>query len=743
MLRATAKLARAGGDWSTIDWLQAGEAAQLDAGRSKHKSRFGGNDLDDIFTASEGWLAAVISGALMGFMAVLVEIGTLFVGNFRIGVCSGYFWLNRELCCPEGEETCGFIEWGAWFGGPDGRHRFVTGYIAYVFIGSFFAGTAAVFCRSFGMFAAGGGIIEVKVVASGHQFKNYLTLGIVLLKSFCVCLASGCGLPVGKEGPFVHIGASIANVVGGLFPTFRSNAARRREFIAAGAGGGVAAAFGAPIGGVLFALEEIVSFFSFRSMMQTLIYGVAAVLVMKQFDTMHTGRIVQFSIDYRHRWHWFELPLFALLGAFCGLMGSANSVWNVRIIKFRKTTQLKQWPITEVICLAAIANMINFVVPFSKGSMLGTLAELFQDCSGESELCTGHDFYIMSGLIVAGLTKLVLNACTVGTAVPSGILVPALMIGGAFGRVFGILVSTLQQQYPHSTVFQECNGLNLCVIPGAYAIVGAAALLTGSTRMTVCLAVIMFELTGGLEYLVPVIIGILAAKWAGEAIGVDCIYELGIEANLLPYLDPKKEFPHPYVTSDICGEKKYKTVYAHDMTLQQLHDLLNGNDYHGFPLVASPTDDNLLGYVRRDRLIDALHATARGSQRNVTLTTRVRFTDQRLATEADDTAEENDDGAAAATPTDPYCGPELDFSDYVDNSVVQVSPDCTVARLLYMFKSLGSRHILVTRFSRFSGLVTKKDLIQFMRRIEHEEEEEAEELLHIARSRTSDTNKQH
>jgi chloride channel 3/4/5 len=735
-------------DWSTIDWMQAGEAAQLNVGQAKAKSRFGDHEFEAMFSASQGWLAAVISGILMGLMAVMIEIGTVFVSTIRVGVCSGYFWLNRELCCPQGEEDCDtFVTWGELLGGPAGRHRFITSYVMYVLLGTFFAGTAAVLCKNFAMYAAGGGVNEVKTVVSGHLFSRYFSRTVTFIKAVTVCMSTGSGLAVGKEGPFVHLGACAADIVGALFPTFQTNPARRRELISAGAGGGLAVAFGAPIGGVLFAIEEISSFFSFRTMMQSLMFGVTAVLVVKNFDTMHTGRIVQFSIDYRHRWHWFELPLFALLGAFGGLVGSLYNVCNMWVVKYRKTHNLRFWPITEVICLAIISNMLNFVVPFSKASMLSVLAEVFQDCTSESslEVCQGNDLGVMFWLCFAACIKVVLSFCTVGSCVPAGLLVPSLAIGGLFGRAFGILVSNLQQQYPTSAVFQECSGLNLCVIPGAYAIVGSAAVLTGVTRMTVCLAVIMFELTGGLEYLVPVIVAILMSKWVGEALGVECIFELGIEAGGLPYLDPKKEFQQPYVTSDIFGDKPYKVVYTHGMTLNELNDLLESNDFHGFPMVASPTDNSLLGYVRRARLIDALHATARSRMRDVTMNTQVRFTDTPLEAEvaADAAAVEaaqqnNDDGAARAARRVPAVAHELDFSGYVDESVLQVAPDCTIARLLYMFKSLGARHILVSRFSRFVGLVTKKDLIQFMRKLEHEEHEEEEELVHSVKAAKHD-----
>ena len=270
-------------------------------------------------------------------------------------------------------------------------------------------------------------------------------------------------------------------------------------------------------------------------------------------------------------------------------------------------------------------------------------------------------------------------------------------------------------QYSDSVLFNECRGLNLCVIPGAYAIVGSAAILSGITRMTVCLAVMMFELTGGLEYLVPIIVAILASNWVADRMGIESLYELGIELNKFLFLDFKKEFQHSYIAADIYGDKKYKTLYTTGMTVKDINDLLETTDYHGFPLVASATDCSLHGFVSRAKLIDALHLTARSHQRNVTFGTKIRFCED---------AQVHPAGDAAAAPN----ADELDYSAYVDASVLQVASDCSVARLLYLFKSLGARHVVISRFSRFEGLVTKKDLINFMRQVEHEEHEEEHEL---------------
>jgi chloride channel 3/4/5 len=93
--------------------------------------------------------------------------------------------------------------------------------------------------------------------------------------------------------------------------------------------------------------------------------------------------------------------------------------------------------------------------------------------------------------------------------------------------------------YGYSVFFTECTTQEICIVPGVYALVGAAAVLGGITRVTVSLAVIMFELTGGLEYVVPVMVAAVFARWVGDFFNSESVYEMHIELNEYPYLHPQ------------------------------------------------------------------------------------------------------------------------------------------------------------------------------------------------------------
>ncbi|KAK5240947.1 H(+)/Cl(-) exchange transporter 5, partial [Cryomyces antarcticus] len=104
--------------------------------------------------------------------------------------------------------------------------------------------------------AAGSGVAEVKVILSGFVLHGYLGMKTLTFKTLGLILSVSSGLSLGKEGPYVHIAACIGNVACRMFSKYRHNDGKRREVLSASAASGVAVAFGAPIGGVLFSLEE-------------------------------------------------------------------------------------------------------------------------------------------------------------------------------------------------------------------------------------------------------------------------------------------------------------------------------------------------------------------------------------------------------------------------------------------------------------------------------------------------------
>jgi chloride channel 3/4/5 len=158
-------------------------------------------------------------------------------------------------------------------------------------------------------------------------------------------LAIGSGLSVGKEGPSVHVACSFGNVVARMFRRYDQShcmsalfslssdlihLAKMREIVTASSAAGVAVAFGSPIGGVLFAIEEMNQTFSARTMWHSFICALVATFTLavclsfvrriiadqKSMDPFRTGKLVLFQVSYDRDWHYFELPAFVLIGIF-------------------------------------------------------------------------------------------------------------------------------------------------------------------------------------------------------------------------------------------------------------------------------------------------------------------------------------------------------------------------------------------------------------------------------------------
>ena len=114
--------------------------------------------------------------------------------------------------------------------------------------------------------AAGSGIPEMKTILRGVDLKGYLTFRMLVAKVTGMIATLGSGMPLGKEGPFVHVGAIVAQLINNVFQTFKVNydKARNSDILAAGTAVGIAACFAAPVGGMLFSIEVTSTYFAVR-----------------------------------------------------------------------------------------------------------------------------------------------------------------------------------------------------------------------------------------------------------------------------------------------------------------------------------------------------------------------------------------------------------------------------------------------------------------------------------------------
>ena len=232
--------------------------------------------------------------------------------------------------------------------------------------------------------AAGSGVAEVRVILSGFVLHGFLGVKTLVIKTVALILSVASGLSLGKEGPFVHIATCVGNIACRLFIKYDHNDGKRREVLSAAAAAGVAVAFGAPIGGVLFSLEEVAYFFPAKTLFRTFFCCICAALSLKFLNPYGNSKIVMFEVRYHRDWHFVELIAFIFVGIFGGATGAifikASKKWAQ---SFRKISLFKRYPITEVMLVALITGLVSFWNPFTKLPVAKLLFNLASPCDIE------------------------------------------------------------------------------------------------------------------------------------------------------------------------------------------------------------------------------------------------------------------------------------------------------------------------------------------------------------------------
>ncbi|OJJ81723.1 chloride channel protein [Aspergillus glaucus CBS 516.65] len=710
-------------DFTTIDWVQDAvhEQARRRAKRREgfgfweHEGAFGWRrKVSESYDAGQAWLVVTIVGAAIGLNSALLNIITEWLSDVKLGYCTTGFYLNEQFCCWGAEGGC--PEWKNW------TPFWFLNYIIYFFFAILFALISATLVKSFAPYAAGSGISEIKCIIAGFVMKGFLGAWTLLIKSIGLPLAIASGLSVGKEGPSVHFAVCTGNIISRFFSKYRQNASKTREILTATAAAGVAVAFGSPIGGVLFSLEEMASYFPLKTLWRSYFCALVATSVLAAMNPFRTGQLVMFQVQYDRTWHFFELIFFVCLGVFGGLYGAFVIKWNLRVQAFRKK-YLSQYPITESVVLAGITAILCFPNMFLKINMTEMMEILFRECEGAHDyngLCDAKNRWgMVLSLSIATLLRIFLVIISYGCKVPAGIFVPSMAIGASFGRLVGILVQALHESFPDSSFFANCEPDVPCITPGTYAFLGAAAALSGIMHLTISVTVIMFELTGALTYILPTMIVVGVTKAVSDRFGNGGIADRMIWSNGFPFLDNKEDhvFNVP-VSHAMTGDPV--ALPASGFPVREAERLLGDNKFQGFPIVEDRTNKILVGYIGR---MELRYATDRARNEGILApNAQCVFTKEAaeamVARRASVSSRNIDtfDGIQSSVGAN-----HVDFSRYVDHTPLTVHPRLPLETVMEIFKKMGPRVILVEHRGRLMGLVTVKDCLKYQFKVEAEE----------------------
>ncbi|KAI7306151.1 chloride channel protein 3 [Hortaea werneckii] len=582
---------------------------------------------------------------------------------------------------------------------------YIIEYIAFVLLSVAFATCASTLVNKYSLYAKQSGIPEIKTVLGGFVIRRFLGAWTLVVKSLGLCLAVASGMWLGKEGPLVHVACCCANVFMKLFApsTISANEARKREAFSAAAASGISVAFGSPIGGVLFSLEQLSYYFPDKTMWASFVCAMVAAVTLQAFDPFRTGKLVLYQVSYHSGWHAFELVPFALIGILGGLYGAMFIKLNMRIASWRASARnmFVQRPVLEVLIVAFATALISFPVTFLRAQSSELVEHLFAECKDIQDdylgLCRAGiaNTGVIFALILSGLLGFLLTTVTFGLQIPAGILLPSMAIGAIYGRVVGLVMEVWQQQHPNFIAFSTCEPDIPCVTPGTYAVIGAASALAGATRMTVSIVVIMFELTGALTYVLPIMIAVMLSKWVGDAFGKRGIYESWISIQGYPFLDNKIDdavVPDVPVNNIMTRVEDLICITATGHSISSLQELLQEHQFRGYPVIASLRDPTLLGYISRTELAFALSTAVAPSPSGRALPpeTECFFAHQPLA--------------------DPTI--TLDLRPWMDQTPITLNSRTSFQLVRDMFEKLGLRYLVFTDRGELAGLLTKKDLWQ-------------------------------
>ncbi|KAK5464983.1 hypothetical protein LTS15_001546 [Exophiala xenobiotica] len=725
-------------DYTTIDWLHdlVKDSYRY---RSLHSQKGLRHVLMSAFDSCEGWIAAALIGTLTACVAFLVDVAVATISDWKTGYCRSNPFASKENCCTARSPLDTFTDTGEtcsdWIYWTDNYWSGFAIYVAFALLFGIISGTVTLTTKralpatapgsgdkgpvpksvdesndtaakttpsgkSMYM-AAGSGIPEIKTILSGFVIPHFLDLNVLIVKAVGSVFAVSTGMCLGKEGPFVHISTCVAYLVGVRFPKYRENGRKLREILAAGCSSGLSVAFGAPIGGVLFAYEEISTYFPRKVLWRAFICSLFAAMTLKALNPTGTGRLVLFETSYGTTYQPYHYPVFVFLGVAGGVFGGAfckaNFFWSR---SFRKYNIIKSYPVFEVALVVVATALLQYPNPLTREPGDVIIKNLLVDCSDGSRtdyVCVQEGQAsptpkYLGWLVYGTLVKLVLTIITFGIKVPSGIIIPALDGGAFFGRLIG--------QVPF---------LAQSISPGIFAMVGAGAFLAGVSRMTISLAVIMFELTGELEFIVPNMIGIMVAKWTADALERDGVYDLA-----------QTVLGHPFLDLDHAMKLVQKDAHLVEELIppqQTMREITVDVPENG--VVPRALLNEKLLQLRRRGLMDAgLVLVQKGMLQGYLAEGELEFGLDTLGqTFSEGCLVRLLPAAAGAFAHEE----ELDMAHFVDRTPLTINARAPMEYAVEMFGKLGLRHLCVTEENtgRLVGVIIKKRLVVWLEALKH------------------------
>ncbi|MGA8366662.1 MAG: chloride channel protein [Candidatus Acidiferrales bacterium] len=337
--------------------------------------------------------------------------------------------------------------------------------------------------------ARGSGVPQTKAALFAREGR--ITLRTVLGKFFCTSATLASGIPLGREGPAVQVGAGIGSVLG-RFLGLRTE--QVKKLIPVGAAAAIAAAFNTPLAAVLFSLEEIVGDLNAPVVGGVVLASATAWMVLR----LLLGDHPLFKVPQYHLVHPAEFAVYAVLGVAGGVVSAAFAKLLLGMReRFLRIPQKTVW--FQPVAGGLLVGLMGWFVPQVLGVGYGFVGDALNEKMAVNLM-----------LLLVVLKLLAVTTCYAsGNA--GGIFGPALFIGAMLGGTVGTVAHHL---FPAHTA-----------TPGAYALVGMGAVFAGIVRAPMTSVVMIFEMTQDYAVIVPLMIANLVSLFIASRLQREPIYE--------------------------------------------------------------------------------------------------------------------------------------------------------------------------------------------------------------------------
>lgn len=344
-----------------------------------------------------------------------------------------------------------------------------------------------------------------------------------LISAGLAAISLGTGNSAGREGPVVHLGATLASWIEDFFALQPS---ARKTLLACGVAAAVSASFNAPIAGVLFAHEIILAHFAMSAFVPIVIASVAGTLVIRGVF----GDSPAFAIPNYEITSYLEFPAFVLLGAVCALVAI---IFQSSLV----ITERVAWSFRIPLWLR----------PAIGGFLVGLIALAFPEVLGVGYEATNRALNVDDGMGIALLiallaAKTAATSITLASRFAGGIFSPSLYLGAMAGGAFGLIATS---------VFPE-----LASSGGLYAILGMGAVASAVLGAPISTAMVVFELTGGYAMTIALLVTVAIATALTHAVHGESFFHWQLSTRGL-FL---QEGPHKEITRSLTVRQFMKPL---------------------------------------------------------------------------------------------------------------------------------------------------------------------------------------